>query len=122
MPHRLCHLPERFPMLRTLLALSLLPLAPALGQTPWLPKGAQEFLVPVAPAESLRVTVAGSGKSVILVPGLFGSAYGYRHLLVLLPAAGFRTIVIEPLGIGRSPRPRLANYSLTAQADRIGAV
>jgi pimeloyl-ACP methyl ester carboxylesterase len=79
----------------------------------------QELLVPVAAAESLRVTVAGTGPSVVLLPGLFGSAFGYRHLLALLPAAGYRTVVIEPLGIGGSPRPRGADYSLTAQAERI---
>src|SRR5205807_4504711 len=36
--------------------------------------------------------------------------------------AGYRAIVIEPLGIGTSTRPEKANYSLTAQADRIAAV
>jgi pimeloyl-ACP methyl ester carboxylesterase len=109
-------------MSRSLLALVLLPLASAFAQSPWPPPGAQEYLVPVAPEESLRVTIAGSGETVVLVPGLFGSAFGYRHLLAMLPAAGFRTIVIEPLGIGRSPRPKRASYSLTAQADRLDAV
>ena len=56
------------------------------------------------------------------MPGLFGSAFGYRHLLKLLPAAGYEVIVVEPLGIGRSPRPRRADYSLTAQADRLATV
>jgi pimeloyl-ACP methyl ester carboxylesterase len=86
------------------------------------PAVAQEMLVPVTARESLRVTIAGSGETVVLVPGLFGSAFGYRHLMAMLPAAGFRTIVVEPLGIGRSPRPRRADYSLTAQADRIDAM
>lgn len=99
-------------MRRILLALALLPT----------PATAQEMLVAVAPQESLRVTVAGVGETVVLIPGLFGSAFGYRHLIAMLPAAGFRTIVVEPLGIGRSPRPRRADYSLTAQADRIDAV
>jgi pimeloyl-ACP methyl ester carboxylesterase len=76
----------------------------------------------VASKESLLVTTAGTGKTIVLVPGLFGSAFGYRHLLDQLPAAGFQAVVIEPLGIGRSPRPRRADYSLTAQADRIAAV
>jgi pimeloyl-ACP methyl ester carboxylesterase len=109
-------------MPRSLLAVALLPLASAFAQTPSLPHGVQEFLVPVTPRESLRVTIAGSGETVVLVPGLFGSAFGYRHLLAMLPAAGFRTVVIEPLGIGRSPRPKRADYSLTAQADRLDAV
>jgi pimeloyl-ACP methyl ester carboxylesterase len=109
-------------MLRSLIALALLPFPSAFSQTSWPPDGVQECLVPVAPQESLRVTTAGAGETVVLVPGLFGSAFGYRHLLAMLPAAGFRTIVIEPLGIGRSPRPKRADYSLTAQADRLNAV
>lgn len=101
-------------MSSTRLALTLLVAAtPAAAQ--------EEFLVPVAPAESLRVTIAGAGETIVLVPGLFGSAFGYRHLLRLLPAAGYRAVVIEPLGIGGSPRPRNADYSLTAQADRLAA-
>jgi pimeloyl-ACP methyl ester carboxylesterase len=110
------------PMRYSLLAFALLPLPTVLAQTPSPHSAAQEYLLPVAPQESLRVTVAGAGQTVVLVPGLFGSAFGYRHLLVLLPAAGFRTVVIEPLGIGSSPRPRRADYSLTAQADRLDAV
>ncbi len=84
----------------------------------------RDFKVPVAPAESLAVEAAGrpAGTPVVLVPGLFGSAFGFRKLLPLLTAAGYRAIVIEPLGIGSSSRPRKANYSLTAQAGRIAAV
>jgi len=78
--------------------------------------------VAVAPRESLRVTVAGGGAPVVLVPGLFGSAYGFRHLIPQLTVAGYRTIVIEPLGIGESSRPARADYSLTAQSDRIAGV
>jgi len=85
---------------------------------------ARVFRVPVAPAESLAVEVAGraAGAPVVLVPGLFGSAFGFRKLVPLLTAAGYRAVVVEPLGIGSSSRPRKANYSLTAQAGRIAAV
>src|SRR2546430_1194984 len=79
-------------------------------------------MVPVAPAESLSVETAGRGAPVVLIPGLFGSAFGFRKLVPLLVGAGYRTIVIEPLGVGASARPEKANYSLTAQADRIAAV
>jgi pimeloyl-ACP methyl ester carboxylesterase len=82
----------------------------------------QSFMVPVAPAESLSVETTGRGDPVVLIPGLFGSAYGFRKLVPLLVDAGYRTIVIEPLGVGASARPEKANYSLTAQADRIAAV
>lgn len=79
------------------------------------------FPLALAGPESLTVTVAGAGDPVVLVPGLFGSAFGYRRLIPLLTEAGFRTIVVEPLAIGTSARPEHADYSLTAQADRIAA-
>src|SRR2546423_9520425 len=79
-------------------------------------------MVPVGPAESLSVETAGRGDPVVLIPGLFGSAFGFRKLVPLLTAAGYRVVVVEPLGIGSSSRPRKANYSLTAQAGRIAAV
>jgi pimeloyl-ACP methyl ester carboxylesterase/sterol desaturase/sphingolipid hydroxylase (fatty acid hydroxylase superfamily) len=73
----------------------------------------------VAPHECLQVTVAGEGPDVVLIPGLFGSAFGFRRVIPLLTEAGYRSIVIEPLGIGHSSRPARADYSLTAQAERI---
>jgi len=79
------------------------------------------FPLALSGPESLAVTVAGAGDPVVLVPGLFGSAFGYRRLIPLLTSAGFRTIVVEPLAIGTSTRPEHADYSLTAQADRIAA-
>ena len=107
-------------MIRSALVLMLVPLGVALAQEG--SSAVREVLVPVGAAESLRVTTAGVGETVVLVPGLFGSAFGYRHLLELLPAAGYRVLVVEPLGIGGSPRPRGADYSLTAQAERLAAV
>ena len=78
--------------------------------------------VQLAPTESLQVTTAGTGDPVVLIPGLFGSAFAYRHLLRQIPAAGYQAIVIEPLGMGTSGRPDHADYSLTRQADRIADV
>jgi len=86
------------------------------------PGSPHRFFVRVEAAESLQVTMAGEGEPVVLIPGLFGSAYAFRHLLEQLPAAGYRAIVIEPLGIGTSARPEKGDYSLTHQADRIAAV
>ncbi|HXF95350.1 MAG TPA: alpha/beta hydrolase [Gemmatimonadales bacterium] len=80
------------------------------------------FPVTLDPAESVQVTIAGAGEPVVLLPGLFGSAFGYRRLLPALADAGYRAIVIEPLGVGSSGRPERADYSLTAQADRIARV
>lgn len=78
----------------------------------------------VAPQESLRVTSMGppEGPTVVIIPSLLSPAYGYRKLLPRLAGAGVRGIVVEPLGVGWSSRPGDADYSHTAQGNRIGAV
>jgi pimeloyl-ACP methyl ester carboxylesterase len=78
--------------------------------------------IPVGPQETLRVVLQGEGAPVVFIPGLLGSAYGFRHLTTPLSGRGYRTIVVEPLGMGGSDRPRHADYSLTAQAERVRAV
>src|SRR5262249_8224653 len=80
--------------------------------------------VSITAAESLAVTISGSagGPTVVLIPGLFGSEFGFRKVVPPLNAAGYRTIVIEPLGIGASSRPPRSDYSLAAQANRIAKV
>ena len=78
--------------------------------------------VAMAAAESLHVVVTGQGPAAVMVPGLFGSGFAFRALAPALTAMGYRAIVIEPLGVGRSSRPVRADYSLTAQANRLAAV
>jgi len=78
--------------------------------------------IPVAPAESVAVSLAGRGMPVVLIPGLFGSAYTFRDLAPRLNDAGYRTLIVEPLGIGASAKPKEADYSLAAQAARVAAV
>jgi pimeloyl-ACP methyl ester carboxylesterase len=68
------------------------------------------------------VIATGTGPAVLFLPGLFGSAYEFRRVTPLFTSAGYRVIIVEPLGIGYSGRPPAADYSLTAQADRIAAV
>src|SRR5918994_5795702 len=75
--------------------------------------------IEVAPGEILHTTVIGSGEPVILIPGIFGGAYGYRKVTGPLVQRGYRCIVIEPLGYGRSSHPPKADYSFTAQTQRI---
>ncbi|MEN8005931.1 MAG: alpha/beta hydrolase [Candidatus Krumholzibacteriota bacterium] len=79
-------------------------------------------MVEVAPDQALTVISAGAGDPVVLLPGLSGCAYGYRKIVPPLQEYGFRTVIIEPLGIGSSSRPVRADYSLTGQADRVAAV
>ena len=75
--------------------------------------------IQVAKGETLRITSIGSGKPVILIPGLFGGAYSYRKITGPLVGQGYRAIVVEPLGYGASSHPKKADYSLDAQADRV---
>ncbi len=104
----------------TLLGITCAVGAPLAGQS--LTTGPPDVqLVAVAPGESLQVTISGRGPTVLLVPGLFGSAFAYRHLTEGLVSSGYRALVIEPLALGGSSRPRGADYSLTAQSDRLAA-
>jgi pimeloyl-ACP methyl ester carboxylesterase len=83
---------------------------------------AQGREIQVAPRERLRVVETGTGEPVVLLPGLLGSAFAFRKVTARLVDAGYRVVVVEPLGFGGSSRPPEADYSLTAQADRIAVV
>ena len=76
----------------------------------------------VAPAETMAVTLQGVGRNIVIVPGMLGGAYGFRHVSAALVERGSRVIVVEPLGTGRSSRPKEADYSFTAQASRVAMV
>lgn len=79
--------------------------------------------ITIGPGEVLRATTMGSGPgTVVLIPGIFGGAFGYRHLTGPLVALGYRCVVVEPLGFGFSSHPNKADYSFTAQTIRVGAV
>jgi len=106
------------PVLVTTLATATLAMVPAHAGA----EAAREHVLALSATESLRVVEAGRGDPVVLLPGLFGSAYGYRRVVPLLADSGWRVLVVEPLGVGGSSRPPHADYSLTAQADRVDAV
>ena len=86
------------------------------------PDSSNLMRIELAPGETLRVAVAGAGRPVVLIPGLFGAIEGFRRLSDSLVASGYRVVVVEPLGIGSSSRPKRADYSLTAQSERIAAL
>jgi pimeloyl-ACP methyl ester carboxylesterase len=75
--------------------------------------------IPVAPGEILRTTTVGTGQPLVLIPGIFGAAFGYRRITGPLVARGYRCIVVEPLGYGWSSHPKNADYSFTAQTERV---
>jgi pimeloyl-ACP methyl ester carboxylesterase len=78
--------------------------------------------VQVAPREILRTTTIGAGHPVVFIPGIFGGAFGFRHVTSALAERGYLCIVVEPLAFGSSSHPSDADYSFAAQADRIGWV
>lgn len=108
-----------FPLVAAPSAAAMQHPAPAPGRT-----GALDaHRVVVAPAETLGVQVGPTaGPPVVIVPGIFTSAFAFRHIAPMLIEAGFRPVIIEPLTIGASSRPPEADYTLTAQGRRIGMV
>jgi pimeloyl-ACP methyl ester carboxylesterase len=78
--------------------------------------------VAIGPGDTIVVTTMGpaSGPAVVIVPGLLGGAYTFRQVTPALIQAGMRVVVVEPLGTGSSARPKNADYTLEAQARRIG--
>jgi pimeloyl-ACP methyl ester carboxylesterase len=73
----------------------------------------------VGDGEMLRTTSMGTGQPIVLVPGIFGGAFGYRKITGSLASAGYRIIVVEPLGYGSSSHPKNADYSFGAQTGRV---
>ncbi len=71
-------------------------------------------------ATSYESRTGRSDTPVILVPGLLGSSYTFRGLAPRLADAGYDVVIIEPLGFGVSSRPKGGDYTLEAQAARIG--
>jgi pimeloyl-ACP methyl ester carboxylesterase len=78
--------------------------------------------VTLGPGEVVNPIIAGSGPPVVLINGLVGGAFGFRTLIPPLAELGYRVVAVEPLGLGGSSRPGKADYSLTAQAERIARV
>ena len=73
----------------------------------------------VGEGETLRTTSLGTGQPVVLVPGIFGGAFGYRKISGPLVSSGHRVVVVEPLGYGSSSHPKKADYSFDAQTARV---
>jgi 2-hydroxymuconate-semialdehyde hydrolase len=64
------------------------------------------------------VVERGSGPPLVLLHGLGGSIYDWRHLVRPL-SESHRVIAIDLLGAGESDMPEDADYSIAAQARRV---
>jgi pimeloyl-ACP methyl ester carboxylesterase len=78
--------------------------------------------IEVAPGERLGLDDRGAGETVLLLPSLSFPAYGFRHVVPRLVDSGYRVLVVDPLGLGRSTQPPSADYSSGAQAGRVARV
>jgi pimeloyl-ACP methyl ester carboxylesterase len=63
----------------------------------------------------LHYTETGQGPPILLIHGLNGCTFSFRHLAPLL-SDGFRVLALDLMGFGYSERPPHADYSLVAQA------
>ncbi|MER8769597.1 alpha/beta hydrolase [Mesorhizobium sp. M0092] len=62
----------------------------------------------------------GDGLPVLLIPGWPQTWYVWRHVMKGLAEAGFKTIAVDPRGIGQSSRPARGYDTATAAADLHG--
>lgn len=67
------------------------------------------------------LTDQGEGSVLVLLQGLGGSLYDWRHLAPRL-AENFRVIALDVLGAGESDKPADADYSLAAQTRRLRGI
>lgn len=63
----------------------------------------------------------GTGAAVILVHGFGGHTFSFREIMPAL-SADYRVVAVDLMGFGYSERPQDADYSLTAQAQRVIAL
>lgn len=67
---------------------------------------------------TIECTVQGSGETVVLIPGLGGDSNQFDELADSLTRAGYRTVAVNPRGVGGSQGP-LENITLHDFADDV---
>jgi pimeloyl-ACP methyl ester carboxylesterase len=68
---------------------------------------------------NLFLRQTGNGPDVVLLHGLGDSSIGWQFIEPGLREAGYRVLVWDALGAGRSERPAKADYSISAHVDRL---
>jgi pimeloyl-ACP methyl ester carboxylesterase len=78
----------------------------------------------LAAGEDIHVTMYDGAERppVVIVPGMLGGAFGFRHVAPRLSERGHRVIIVDMLGAGGSSKPEKGDYSLTAQSKRLEVV
>lgn len=73
----------------------------------------------VVDGQPLFVRQSGTGPDVVLLHGLGDSSLGWSYIEGPLVRAGYRVLVWDALGAGRSAKPRDGDYSLAAHQHRL---
>jgi pimeloyl-ACP methyl ester carboxylesterase len=68
---------------------------------------------------NLFVRQTGSGPDVVLLHGLGDSSLGWQFIEPSLVQAGYRVLVWDALGAGRSEKPAKGDYSIEAHVERL---
>lgn len=76
---------------------------------------------PGAPPIRLHIIEAGNGPPLVLLHGIGGSAYSFRHFLPVL-ARTHRVLAIDLKGFGRSDKPTDGAYGTSDHAALVAAV
>lgn len=61
---------------------------------------------------------SGSGDTIVFLHGIASTSHTWRNVLPLMPIT-FRSITLDLLGFGESPKPDWNQYSLEAHADAV---
>ncbi|MEK7271106.1 MAG: alpha/beta hydrolase [Planctomycetota bacterium] len=72
-----------------------------------------------ANGRNLFVYQEGAGPTVVLLHGLGDSSIGWQFVAPSLVTAGYRVIVWDALGAGRSDKPSDGDYGIPAHAERL---
>jgi pimeloyl-ACP methyl ester carboxylesterase len=70
----------------------------------------------------LNYFVSGSGETVVLLPAFARPASSLNDLATMLNAAGYRTVAVEPRGVGRSRGPLLHRTTMRDLAADVACV
>jgi len=71
---------------------------------------------------TLEYHVSGSGETVVLLPAFARAASDFNELAVVLNDAGYRTVAVEPRGMGRSISPVLPRATMHDFAKDVATV
>jgi|GEM_PF-466378 len=82
----------------------------------------REVRVAIGPSDTISVVVDGThGRPVVVIPGVLGGAYSFRHVTDSLAAKGHVVYTVGVFEVQKTTTEK-TDFSLDTQAKRVGAV